>query len=86
MQNLDKGIFIPSFDFKIITADDDIPITKKQKKPMILYKGSTFKRINESYESSFKNLDPNINKVYICSREKFQCRCYLYCSMMVMEN
>ena len=75
MKNLQNSIIIPPFEFKILNVEEDMLITKKQKKNMILLNGSTFKRVNEAYESSFCNKDPTIKEVYICSREREGCRC-----------
>ena len=75
MKHLDQAVFIPAHEFKIIDNSSQVLITKKQKYELILWNGSTFKRVKNTSLCSFQNRDDSIKQVYICSRERIGCRC-----------
>ena len=80
MKQLSEAKFVPAHEFQVIEPTADILISKKQKYEMIYYNGSTFKRVKESILCSFINQDNTIQNVYICSRERYSCRCHFILS------
>lgn len=80
MKKLHLALFVPAHEFRVVDVDSEVLIRKNQKNKMIIFRGSTFKKLKQSSQDSFKQRDNTISEVFICSRESEGCRCHFILS------